>query len=82
MGKKSGTLDLLIGAMLKLGSSHADRENVIAFIRSCYCGRVLEYDLEAAMAALARLTDEEQHGLIVWAIMNEEAGRQKLRASA
>jgi hypothetical protein len=50
MGKKSGTLDMLIGAMLKLGSSHADRENVIAFIRSCYCGRVLEYDLEAAMA--------------------------------
>jgi len=36
MGKKSGALDLLIGAMLKLGTSHAERENVIAFIRSCY----------------------------------------------
>jgi hypothetical protein len=82
MGKKSRALDLLIGAMLKLGTSHADRENVITFIRSCYCGRVLEYDLEAATAALARLTEQEQHRLIVWAIMNEEAGQQKLRASA
>ncbi len=82
MGKKSVALDQLIGAMLKLGSSHAERENVIAFIRSCYCGRVLNYDLDAALAALARLTDEEQHGLIVWAIINEEVRHRKLRASA
>ena len=82
MGKKSVALDMLIGAMLKLGSSHAERENVIAFIRSCYCGRVLNYDLDAALAALARLSDEEQHGLIVWAMMNEEAAQRKLRASA
>ena len=82
MGKKTAALDLLIGAILKLGSTHAQRENVIAFIRSCYCGRVLNYDLDAAMASLARLTEEEQHGLIVWAITNEEAGRRTLRASA
>jgi len=83
MGKKSVALDMLIAAMLKLGSSHAERENVIAFIRSCYCGRVLEYDLDAAIAALARLTDEEQHGLIAWAVRNEEANQQRqLRASA
>lgn len=81
MGKKTAALDQLIGAILKLGSTHAERENVIAFIRSCYCGRVLNYDLEAASASLARLTEEEQHGLIVWAITNEEAGRRKLRAS-
>jgi hypothetical protein len=83
MSKKSVALDMLIAAMLKLGSTHAVRENVIAFIRSCYCGRVLNYDLDGALAALARLTDDEQHGLIVWAIMNEEASQQrKLRASA
>ena len=82
MGKKSVALDMLIAAMLKLGTSHAERENVIAFIRSCYCGRVLNYDLDGALAALARLSDEEQHGLIVWAMMNEEAAQRKLRASA
>jgi len=83
MGKKSVALDMLIAAMLKLGTSHAERENVIAFIRSCYCGRVLNYDLDAALAALAQLSAEEQHGLIVWAMMNEEASQQrKLRASA
>jgi hypothetical protein len=82
MGEKSVALDMLIAGMLKLGSSHAERENVIAFIRSCYCGRVLDYDLEMALASLSRLTEEEQHGLIVWAIMNEEAGQRKLRASA
>jgi len=80
--KKSVAADMLIAAMLKLGSSHAERENVIAFIRSCYCGRVLDYDLDMAMASLARLTEEEQHGLIVWAIINEEASQRKLRASA
>lgn len=82
MGKKNAALDQLIGVILKLGSTHAERENVIAFLQSCYCGRVLNYDLEAACASLARLSEEEQHGLIVWAIMNEEAGRKKLRASA
>ena len=82
MGKKTAALDQLIGAILKLGSTHAERENIIAFIRSCYCGRVLNYDLEAASASLARLTEEEQHALIVWAITNEETGPRKLRASA
>jgi len=77
MSKKTTALDLLIGAILKLGSTHAERENVIAFIQSCFYGRVRNYDLEAAQASLARLTEEEQHGLIVWAIANEEAGRRK-----
>jgi hypothetical protein len=82
MSKKSVAADMLIAAMLKLGSSHAERQNVIAFIRSCFCGRVLDYDLDLATASLARLTEEEQHGLIVWAIMNEEAGQRKSRVSA
>jgi hypothetical protein len=81
MGKKSVAVDMLIAGMLKLGSQ-AERANVIAFIRSCYCCRVLEYNLEMALASLARLTEEEQHGLIVWAILNEEASQRKLRASA
>jgi hypothetical protein len=82
MGKKTAALDLLIGAILKLGSTHAERENVIRFVQSCYCGRVLCYDLDAASNCLARLTEDEQHALIVWAITNEEAGRRNLSASA
>jgi hypothetical protein len=82
MGKKTAALDLLIGAILKLASTHAERENVIRFVQSCYCGRVFYYDLDAATRCLGRLTEEEQHALIVWAITNEEAGRRKLSASA
>jgi hypothetical protein len=82
MSKKTAALDLLIGAILKVGSTHAERENVIWFVQSCYCGRVLNYDLDAASRCLARLTEEEQHALIVWAITNEEAARGKMSASA
>jgi hypothetical protein len=82
MGKKTAALDLLIGAILKLASTQAERENVIRFVQSCYCGRVLYYDLDAASRCLARLTEEEQHALIVWAITNEEAGRRKVSASS
>ena len=57
MKGKSATLDLVIGAMLKL-DPHGPRENVLAFIQSCYCGRVRSYDFEAALQSLARLTDE------------------------
>ena len=82
MGKKTAALDLLIGAILKLASTQAERENVIRFVQSCYCGRVLYYDLDAASRCLARLTEEEQHALIVWAITNEEAGRRRVSASS
>jgi hypothetical protein len=50
--------------MLKLDPHNGARENVLAFIQSCYCGRDRKYDLEAALGALAMLTEEEQHALI------------------
>lgn len=73
MRKKLTSLDLLIGAVLKLDPHKGQRQNVFAFIQSCYCGRVRSYDLDRAMAALAKLSEEEQHALIAWAVVNDEA---------
>jgi hypothetical protein len=64
MNRKSTTLDHLIGAMLKLDGRPGERQNVVAFIQSCYNGRVREYDFDAALAALRGLNDEEHHALI------------------
>jgi hypothetical protein len=80
MRENSADLDLLIGAVTKLNAATGERENVVAFIQSCYCGRVRTYDLEAALAALAKLSDEEQCALITWVVRNDEAFRQPLKA--
>jgi hypothetical protein len=64
MNSKSTTLDMVIRAVLKLNPINGERQNVTAFIQSCYCGRVREYDFDAALASLGKLTDEEQHALI------------------
>jgi hypothetical protein len=80
MGKRfSAFLDLLIGAVLKL-DARGERQNVFAFVQSCYGGRVLSYDLDAALASLAKLSDEEQSTLIVWALRNESG--QGVRAAS
>jgi hypothetical protein len=76
MNKKAAALDLLIRAVLKLDALNGERQNVLAFIRSCYCGRVGFYDLELAVAALTKLTDEEEHALIAWIIRTEEPVRR------
>jgi hypothetical protein len=76
------TLDLLIGAMLKLSNSHTERQNVLAFIQSCYCGRVRSYDLDAALQALARITEEEQHALIAWMVASDDAAERRAKRSA
>jgi hypothetical protein len=55
---------------------------VIAFIQSCYCGWVRNYDLEAALAALANLSEEEQHTLIAWVVLNDETSQRPLKAGA
>jgi hypothetical protein len=57
-------LDLVIEGMMKLNHAGGERRNVLAFIQSCYCGRVRDYDLGLATAALTKLTPEEQHALI------------------
>jgi hypothetical protein len=58
------TLDLIIQAMEKLDVDNGERRNVLSFVQSCYCGRVRDYDLDAALASLTKLTPEEQHALI------------------
>ena len=50
-----------------------DGSTVSAFIQSCYGGRVRTYDLGTALASLTRLSADEQHALIVWVLVNEEA---------
>ena len=82
MRKKSAALDLLIGAVTKLNPATGERENVIAFVQSCYCGWVRTYDLEAALAALAKLSEEEQHALISWVVMTDETSQRPLKARA
>jgi hypothetical protein len=62
------TLDLVIEAMQKLDAGNGERKNVLAFIQSCYCGRVRDYDFDAALASLHKLTPEEQHALIEYAM--------------
>src|SRR5947209_12003753 len=68
MKKTSPALDVLIGAVLKLDALTGERQNVLAFIQSCYGCLVRSYDLDTASAALARLTGEEQHAVIAWAM--------------
>jgi hypothetical protein len=64
MNRKWTVLDLLIGAMEKLSPKTEERQNVLAFIQSCYGGRVRSYDLDQALVSLAKLTPEEQNCLI------------------
>jgi hypothetical protein len=68
--RKALVLDQLIGAMEKLDSRTGERQNVIAFVQSCYGGRVRRYDFDAALASLSRLTEEEQHALIEHLLRN------------
>ena len=68
MNRKSTLLDVLIGAVMKLDPRNGERQNVSAFIQSCYCGRVRRYDFDAAQASLGKLTDDEQHALIDHAV--------------
>jgi len=74
MNRKWTVLDLLIGAMEKLCPKTGERQNVLAFIESCYGGRVRSYDLDLALASLSKLTDEEQHCLITWTLVEKKAG--------
>ena len=68
MKRRSNTIDLVIHAILKLNANNGERQNVTAFIQSCYCGRVRNYDFDRALASLAKLPDQEQHALIEYAM--------------
>jgi hypothetical protein len=56
--------DTIISAVLKLDPTTGERQNVLAFLQSCYGCRVRDYDLDAAVAALRKLNLDEQHALI------------------
>jgi hypothetical protein len=75
------TLNLVVQAALKLDARTPAWRNALAFIQSCYGGRVREYDFDEAMAALAQLSDEEQHALIAWVLLLEEAREQERRSA-
>ncbi len=68
-----GTLELIIDVAQKLETEPGEWENVLAFIQSCYAGRVRSYDLDQAATSLARLNDSEEHALITWALLLDEA---------
>jgi hypothetical protein len=76
MNYKWTVLDLLIGAMEKLNPKTGERQNVLAFIQSCYGGQVRYYDLDRAVVSLFKLTPEEQHCLITWALQEKQSGSQ------
>jgi len=73
MNRNWAVLDLLIGAMEKLNPKSGERQNVLAFIESCYGGRVRYYDLDRAVVSLFKLTAEEQHCLITWTLQEKES---------
>ena len=68
MYSKSGTLDLVIRGMLKLNHGTGERQNVNAFIQSCYGGMVRRYDFDAALHSLKKLSEDEQHALIEYVV--------------
>jgi len=74
MNRKWTALDLLIGAMEKLNPKTGERQNVLAFIQSCYGGRVRYYDLDRATLSLFKLTAEEQNCLITWTLHEKKSG--------
>jgi hypothetical protein len=76
------TLNLVVQAAMKLDARTPAWRNTLAFIQSCYGGRVRDYDFDEALACLARLSDEEQHALIVWVLLIEEQREKEQRKSA
>jgi hypothetical protein len=63
MNKKPTAAGLVVQAMLKLDLESGERQNVLMFFQSCYGGRVRNYDYDAALGSLGKLSDEEHHAL-------------------
>lgn len=74
MERRPSTFVLVTQAAHKLGQHSRQWSNLLAFLQSCYAGRVRTYDFDAALAAMARLSDEEQHAVIAWVMVVEERG--------
>jgi hypothetical protein len=65
-------LGLVVQAAIKLDARSPRWANLLAFLQSCYAGLVRTYDYDDAVAALARLDDDEQHALIAWVLLVEQ----------
>jgi hypothetical protein len=72
---KNAALDHVIGGLLKLDPSNRERQNVIACLQSCYGGLVRDYDFDAAMISLDKLSDEE-HGALAEYVVECLAGQR------
>jgi hypothetical protein len=68
MDHKASELNLVIGAMLKLDPHNGERPNVMAYIQSCFGGRVRDYDLDAALVSLDKLSNAEHHALVEYVL--------------
>jgi hypothetical protein len=66
------TLDLVLQAAKKLDSRAGEWANTFAFIQSCYCCVVRDYDLADALYSLGKLTEEEANALIAWTMLLDE----------
>jgi hypothetical protein len=62
--------------MEQLSPRTGERQNVLAFIQSCYGCRVRSYDLDQALISLAKLTPEQELCLITWTLHEKELGSQ------
>lgn len=82
MNPSSEELHHLVNAMLKLDPQSRQWQNVVAFVLSCYACRVMDYDLDAAVAAVERLTDAEQHALIVSILRHDAVDRTGRKRAA
>jgi hypothetical protein len=63
---------LVTRAVMKLGLDSRRWSNLLAFLQSCYAGRVRDYDFDDAVQALDLLSDQEQHAIIAWVMFVEE----------
>jgi hypothetical protein len=79
--RRKPILNLVVQAAMKLDARTPVWRNALAFIQSCYGTRVRDYDFDAALAALARLSEAEQNALITWVLLIEEE-REKERGAA
>ncbi len=71
MNGNTNHLNHVIAAMLKLDPRNGERPNVIAFIQSCYSCRVRDFDLDAALDSLDKLSEEEHHALVEYVLQRD-----------
>ena len=61
MERRPSMFALVTRAALKIGRDSRRWSNLLAFLQSCYAGRVRDYDFDDAVKALDLLSEQEQH---------------------